>query len=292
MMCASLASAAPSDVIYGKDGWLFFVEDKHDTIGRDTVKDIVQAVKLVEKTGTKIIVLVAPEKSRIYADKLPRATELFSRRYSKFINQLQSSGVDAPDFATPLIKARKASPSVNLYHLQDTHWTPDGTLIIVDEIKKDILRRQIDLSDLPTVEYSRTSVQETNLGDLGIRAQNPELKPAPYRKYVYELKVPATDSLLDDTHKIGIALVGTSYSQSFTTLPEALQASLHHEVISVGIGGGGIWQPLSTYLNSDSYKLNPPKLLIWEFPGNHIWVDHLDGWFDKEIVPAVKRLKK
>ncbi|MBB5910778.1 alginate O-acetyltransferase AlgX-related protein [Actinoalloteichus hymeniacidonis] len=131
-----LILAESSEVIEGKDGWLYL---GYDVEGKcDPYRDLDQSIaslrelrRVVEESGRELIVLIAPDKSTIVPEYLPDeypdlecarvATEDFWARVPAETGALDlRAALRQPDPAP-----ESGRPA---YHLMDTHWTDEGAI--------------------------------------------------------------------------------------------------------------------------------------------------------------------
>jgi len=121
----------------GKDGWLF-LGDRWDHCVKTltgemffTAKEIQKRVSmysdmrdLAEKRGMEFHLMVAPNKSTIYAEYLPSSVIPAKNRFvTPLIKALQAAGIDVFDSA-PVVKQAKSKGC--MYLRTDTHWNRYG----------------------------------------------------------------------------------------------------------------------------------------------------------------------
>jgi alginate O-acetyltransferase complex protein AlgJ len=128
------------DVVVGQDGWLFYAADKileqhtgTNIFRSDELENWVRQMEKnrdwLEKRGIAFLVLVAPDKTTIYPEKLPD----FPRRpgsptrLEQLVARLRTSTLDFVDPRTALLEAKELGYKV--YFEGDTHWTQRGALI-------------------------------------------------------------------------------------------------------------------------------------------------------------------
>ena len=130
-------SPLPDRALFGKDGWLFYMQpgamQKYEGIcdipdeQLHWVADRLERRRLwLEAQGIQYILMIPPEKSVIYADKLPDRIEQFGEpscldRLLKRLNE--RSGLKVVDIRGVLKDARQMR---DVYYTTDTHWNPVG----------------------------------------------------------------------------------------------------------------------------------------------------------------------
>jgi alginate O-acetyltransferase complex protein AlgJ len=124
-------------VIQGKDGWLFLGDDVQircttHTVATNVVARMKRLSGLITASGRKFLVMIAPDKTSVYPQYLPKnylgrdcAPPYTANFWSAFDRNPTPGYVDA---RTPLINAAKSS-EIPLYRPKDTHWDMEGISI-------------------------------------------------------------------------------------------------------------------------------------------------------------------
>jgi alginate O-acetyltransferase complex protein AlgJ len=63
---------------------------------------------------------------------------------------------------------------------------------------------------------------------------------------------------------VEIALVGSSFTYPAYGFQDALRYTLQRNFLAVSKPEQGPWAGMLEYLNSEAFKKNPPKLIVWE----------------------------
>jgi alginate O-acetyltransferase complex protein AlgJ len=153
--------AGESQVIEGKDGWLFFLPElRHLAAGTfwgeqaagvskasrpewaDPLPIIVEFSEQVKQAGGELIFVPVPPKAVIYPDKLPDGAPVdLSKRsddsHAEFMGLLRSKGVNVVDLAPLFLAHRKAQGDGEaelLFCRTDTHWSPRGCEVAASAI--------------------------------------------------------------------------------------------------------------------------------------------------------------
>lgn len=146
----AFGGSATPQVLEGKDGYLF-LKDAFDAAcnGHGTPATISNNVKrfaeIVQESGRKIVVSVAPDKSSILTDKLPDGNVQDECHRIKQDQIWQSlSNADIPGYVD-LRSALRKEVQINrrpLYFRQDSHWNQEGSLVgvrqVVEKFKSNI----------------------------------------------------------------------------------------------------------------------------------------------------------
>ena len=133
--------SANSQVISGKNGWLFYSETLNDFTGSCTLTDdeivkitasMIRIKEFCVKNGAELCIVVVPNKNEIYSENMPlyykKNTE--DGNIDMLLRSINEAGIDAPDLRTLF----KGLP--DLYYKTDTHWNAKGAAILSDYISR------------------------------------------------------------------------------------------------------------------------------------------------------------
>ncbi len=273
-------------VVVGADGWLFTDEEFACPAGfgahmKDNLTFISNVAGRFARQNTKLAVVLVPAKVRVYADHLGSQAVPSCRHnvYSDTLHYLQGHGIPAVDLLPAMSAEAKNKP---LYLKTDTHWTPDGARLAAyqtAETVKGISRLSLDKKDF--TNNSGDAMEHD--GDLmryipGVSA--PDITPDSIKKFVTIAKSEkASDADLFGNATPTTVLVGTSYSaNSLWNFEGFLKESLQTDLLNMADEGQGPFTVMEKYLKSQSYKDNPPGLVIWEIPERYVPAPaHLKG---------------
>lgn len=280
LMASSVGAHAQEKApgIIGQNGWLFynheFVRSAPDV---DISIDLIaRAVKALEANGTRVLVALAPVKSRIYAEHLPPShpmTDDHRADYGRMIQKFAAAGVATADINTAFMNSPKRTDEFPLYFRHDTHWSATGALLaaetIRDAIQANPALQQVFAATKPTKHTLVWATQRFPMvGDLV--QQLPPGSPAIDKEMIAAFEVTKEGggaALLGNADVSGVALLGSSYTAGWTHFPKAVSYALQRDVPSVSITADrGQWFGLDTYLRNDAFQTSRPKLLIWEMP--------------------------
>ncbi|WP_205621228.1 alginate O-acetyltransferase AlgX-related protein [Pseudomonas cremoricolorata] len=268
---ASAALADDSSIILrGSDGWLFpgwgsltEVDSRGINDSTALIKDAQQALAA---RGIKLQVLVLPDKTRFYPDKLPAGKSLspaVQQRYKTILSSLRQAGISAIDDEQVLRQLKDKGTDV--FYRTDQHWTQpaaDATAVATAEQ----VRR-----DVPTLKGNAGSgmalgseFKERRFGDLAERFLTPDQRKETGRETFTVRRQVAADSLLGDT-PAPLHVTGHSMVQPYFGFPQKLSNSLDRPVsVNWKPGNVGQWIMLLEYLESADFKRNPPQVLVWQ----------------------------
>lgn len=149
-------------VLGGKDGWLFFGGDVAGACApkaplASTLAGLDRFTTMVQRSGRKVVFVVAPDKSTLNPDKLPSSylgDDCMPAAKKRFWETLTASPPTGyVDIWTPLEQLRaKGTPGV--WRPSDTHWTGLGAAVyaqhVVDAIQPGLWQRSELVATGPT----------------------------------------------------------------------------------------------------------------------------------------------
>lgn len=279
---SSVFAAEASVGIVGKNQWLFYryeLSDQSDAAATDQALDLISRFnRVLAAKGIALAVAMVPLKMRIYAEHLPDQIKLnpyMTTNYERMSNLLRKSGVAVLDLNTAFLNSPKRSSSSPLFYRLDTHWSLDGAMVAAEAVKRDI-------ESTPSLKkvFRATPEERFNLvvGKRQIPSQGRDLigqLPSNAPDYDYEHVMPVSvvrvrppeTQLFGADSASGVALLGSSYSKDWTGFADALRYVLQRNIFSMGVGADqGSWVGMESYLRSDAFQVQTPKLLIWEMP--------------------------
>lgn len=165
-----------SDVMIGRDGWLFYAGDNmidHARATKSYTPDQLAAWKeLLEgrrdwcaKRGIKYIFAVPPDKHSIYPEYLPEwMTRVGNQtKYDQFVAYMKAhSNVPVVDLRPALLEAKKTQRT---YLFTDTHWNWYGGFIAYQTVIKNLSAQMPELKPLTVDAFEQKFRQEPG-GDL------------------------------------------------------------------------------------------------------------------------------
>ncbi|MBC3919013.1 cell division protein FtsQ [Undibacterium sp. CY18W] len=232
-------------------------------------KIITQTASDLQKRGIKLVVAVVPDKTRIEHDHLCglHRPPGFATRVDDWVKILTASKVDTLDF-TPTL----AAMTEERYYRSDSHWNEHGSNAAAKALAEHL--QALNLVDKPKASPDPKAIQSSRVersGDL-MRVSNLEGLPAwvrPATEVTQISKVApvtvASDDLFGDAGLPPVALVGTSFSRASNFSP-FLSQHLGSPVANLAKDGGDFDGAAYAYLNSNEFKTQAPKVVVWEVP--------------------------
>lgn len=161
-----LSTSPAEDVIYGKDGWLYYAETLNDyqnyaTLTEEEAAQIAQTIAdmqaYCEAKGATFLFTIAPNKNSLYPENMP-ARYLQSDspgNYELVEPYLKEYGVNYADLFTFL-----SGQGETLYLRTDSHWTNRGAALAHDFLMESL--------GLPYTAFGEAdyTTEETHRGDL------------------------------------------------------------------------------------------------------------------------------
>ena len=288
---ALLASTANADsssmVLQGQQGWLFpgwgSLTDV-DNKGIDTSTALInEAHQALAARNIKLQVLLLPDKTLFYQDKLPAGKALSAAvqaRYPLILNKLKQSGISTFDDFGVLSQVKASGKDV--FYRTDQHWTQaaaDATAVATAaQIKQDepSLKGNAGTGMKLGSEY-----KERRFGDLAELFLTPEQRKATGRETFLVRRQEASGGLLDAA-AAPVHVTGHSMVQPYFGFPQKLSNLIDRPVsVNWKPGNLGHWIMLLEYLESADFKNNPPQVLVWQmFEPSYAYGPNAPGIWD------------
>ncbi len=130
-------------MLFHNDGTEFYEENKNKKVINKAVDFISQLkANLKEKYNIEMVFMIIPDKFTIYKDFVEDSAE-YDEFIPKFQNKLDEAGIMYIDIFSKYVEYRREDDSELLYYRSDTHFTPLGKQIVVDETVKFILENKL-----------------------------------------------------------------------------------------------------------------------------------------------------
>lgn len=284
-------------VAHGTDGWLFFADDIHyvtapgfldlNTIRRhsenrraDPIAAITDFHRQLHQRGLTLILMPVPVKPVIYpehfAPNYPHAGEAAENpSYDQFLERLEQLGVLVCDL-TPAFMAARRQQADPLYLARDTHWSPRGVELAVQELVRLIDARQLSLPLRNSLSLATVPVPLQGRGDL-TSMLDPNDRSRGQSVTVQRVTADGRNLALAET--ADILILGDSFTNIYSQadlgwgesagLAEQLAVALQQPIDLISRNGDGAWatrQQLRTNLLRDRPgQLDGKRLVIWQF---------------------------
>ena len=274
---ATVRAEEPEGIV-GKKDWLF---NKYEVLRSTDAAQTAQSIELIGRfnrvlmaNGVSLALTMVPLKMRIYSEYLPdsvKFTDYMAGNYEQISKALQAAGVTLIDLNTPFMSSPKRNSDTPLFYRLDSHWNLTGAMLGAETIKAGIDANKVlkgAHAATPEVVY-KMSVGKRKLPSKGrnlialLPRNSGPFTPEQFTP-VSVTRVPALSE--DSRSPIGITVAGSSSSQEWTGFVDALRYVLQRDILNVSVHGLiGPWAGMESYLRSDAFQANAPKLLIWEW---------------------------
>lgn len=274
---ATVHSEEPEGIV-GKNEWLF---NKYERLISTDAAQTAESIDLIGRfnkilmaNGVRLVVTMVPLKMRIYAEYLPdnvKLTDYMASNYEQIGKALQTGGVAFIDLNTPFLNSPKRNSETPLFFRLDSHWNLTGAMLGAETIKAGIDANKILKGALDTTPVAAYGIK---IGNRKLPSKGRNLLavlPRNSGPFVPEQFAPVSvtraQALSENSPlSIGITVAGSSSSKEWTGFVDALRYLLQRDILNVSVTGDiGPWVGMETYLRSDAFQANPPKLLIWEW---------------------------
>jgi len=285
-------------LVAGQDGWIFRTSRDLRTdfnLKPSTINYLKDLQNAFEEKDITFVMLFAPTRGLIHHDKIAKG-------------DLEKFGFTQPDqvwsdYLTTVKNAQSKKlnivglPQIELgadfFYKRDHHWNPTGAKRTAEELAKAIkempVYETLSKEDFTTREigpYDFSGTSDKVFKNVCDTIQPPEK----ITKFVTEKTETAVDSddLFGSVAEPEVVLLGTSNSTmepSFANFEGFLKEQLSTDILNMSVSGGGIDTAMISYLNSDHFKENKAKLVIWEVPGYYDLNNHIG--FYRQATPAI-----
>lgn len=295
-------------LVQGRDGWLFRSEaDLQVQFGPtpEGLQRLASFHRELQKRGVELVLVVQPPRGLMHADKLKDSGYAYDAAtarasYERTLREVRALGIAVPALETLLTTQGEE----DYFWRADHHWTPDGTRRTARLVADQVLQLKA---------YADVRRQRFVTHREGVLARGGTLSHAAAdlcgfggpKQYVARYVTEPADSdgdaagLLGDDSVPQIALVGTSNSGAAYNFSGFLSEYLSADVLNASVLGGGMDGAMLSYLPSEEFRKNPPKILIWELQHFHNLGDPLfyrqamplmdDGCNDRDGDPLLER---
>jgi len=282
LCCALLTSTLGMAIVHaeetagivGKNEWLFY---KYELLkatdaaqAAETIEIIGRFNKVLMANGVRMALSMWPIKMRIYSEYLPdsvKLTDYMAGNYQQTSKALQAVGVTLIDLNTPFMSSPKRNSDTPLFFRLDSHWSPIGAMLGAETIKAGIdankvLKQALDAT--PKVEY-KISADKRKLPSRGRDLLTALPRNSGHFAPEQFTPVSVTRAQAESKdNRTGITVAGNSASRDWTGFVDALRYVLQRDILNVSVKGDiGPWVGMESYLSSDAFQANTPKLLVW-----------------------------
>lgn len=270
IISASALAQTSTMVIVGKDSWLFPGWGSLTTVdvaGVDSSVTLIQAARdALAKRGVQLVVLMLPDKTLFYSDKLPAGKVLSPEvrvRYQTIQGKLTKAGIKT--FDDERVLRSLAEQGQDVFYRTDQHWTQvaaDASAVATAQLVKQVAPQ---LKGSPGSGMTLgADTTERRYGDMAELFLTPAQRTTIGREAFKVRKTSAGQSLIDDS-LAPVHVTGHSMVQPYFGFPQKLSQQLDRPVsVNWKPGNVGPWIMLMEYLESPDFKKNTPQVLVWQ----------------------------
>nr|WP_244109452.1 twin-arginine translocation pathway signal [Burkholderia anthina] len=264
------AQQTSSIVINGKDGWLFpgwGSLTQVDVRGIDNSTQLIaQARDLLAARGVKLEVLLLPDKTLFYEDRLPDGRALspeVKARYGQIVSKLAQAGI--PTFDDAAVLRRVKSSGQEVFYRTDQHWTQVAADATAEATAAMIGRDVSKLDGRPGTGMTLGQLfNERRYGDLAELFLTAEEKKQVGRE-VYSVRRQTDGQSLVDDAPAPVHVTGHSMVQPYFGFPQKLSSLIDRPVsVNWKPGNVGPWIVLLDYVESPAFRQERPQVLVWQ----------------------------
>ncbi|MBU6234407.1 MAG: hypothetical protein KGQ41_01065 [Alphaproteobacteria bacterium] len=287
-------------LVRGKEDWIFrtVVAGKTDfSLGEKSLALFKTLQEKLKQKGTDLVLVLPPTAGGAVNSEFltPEAIAqykfdpaLAKKNYAAEIEQLKAAGINAvgvTDF--PEGKA--------FFYRRDHHWNPDGAKASAVKAAE-FIKTLPSYAALPKTEFVTKEAGKEDYKGAYVKAfmtickKRPPVEKVTVFKTEQKAGKAGEADLFGDSAGAPIVLVGTSNSApdpNVANFDGFLKEATSLDVENRAIAGAGVDTALLSYLNSDDFKTNPAKILVWEIPGYYD-LDKVVGPALAQAIPAVK----
>lgn len=268
---------ATEGAVVGKDGWLFTSEELVSTPKfaaniQSSADQIAQVHAEMEARGVRLLTVIVPDKADVYAEQLgvTRVSSVVDRR-GLLTSALTAQGVAVLDATVALEQTKSAGDA---FMRDDTHWSPRGSQAVAKAVSDRVASLEFTKTKVTTQATGARDFDGDLLAYVPTGLLRPLLGPEQSQIEQFETTVAATTSLFGDA-PVDVVLVGTSFSAKPDWHFEGfLKRALQADILNFADEGRGPFAPMDAFLASDTFKNQPPKLVIWEIPARYTSKEH------------------
>ena len=266
--CDGLARLGYMPVVEGRGGVFFRVHpDLHNfyPFSDETVERLGELSDALATGGTRLIYLPVPTKSLAMPAALTPEAEDFgfdpalaTTVYRDILKRLEDRGIATVDVRKPMVQAQGGAPT---YFRSDHRWSAEGARLAANAVAARLAALNLEIPGTGTYQ-TEPSGEVTLTSNMFAQIQQHCQNPIPPVTTSAFVTPPAPD-----VAAAPLVVVGTEYSDvntgNFTSYLSRASGLL---VAGYSVPGGGGFAAISSYLTSDAFRTNRPKVLIWEVP--------------------------
>lgn len=304
-----LSGEPGSNVLVGRDGWLFYLPTVRFLVEsfppltdrqpdfQDPFAAVIDFHRQLADRGIQLLVVPVPGKASIYPERVSSLAGpegiADSSHTLEFISRLNDAGIPTIDLIETFHQERRRVRSTGgepLYLSQDTHWTPEGAGLAAQAVAQRVLREGWVTAG--SKEYGQKAVPVARRSDILRMARSPSIERlfTPQEVTCRQVFESDTGNLYQDDAESPVLVLGDSFLRIYQTdNPKAagflahLARNLRRPVASI-VNDGGASTLVRQQLSRNPDLLEGKKLVVWEFVERDLRFG-LEGW-QKTSIPS------
>jgi alginate biosynthesis protein AlgX len=285
-------------LIPGQNDWIFRTKNDFRTdwkIEDQTLKSILELQKAMRTHNAELILVISPVRGMVHSDALLAADQKKYKldnpqqiwdNYENFINDMRVQGVN-------MIGLNRSEVNDQFFYKRNHHWSSAGARATAQKVAG-VVKSMPQYAKIPKINFVSEAAPAKKYKSSYDRAFQKicgTRVPLEQAQNYTTAPTDATQSkqaLFEDKTDPQIILLGTSNSvnkSSEANFDGFLKEYLSADVLNLAVAGAGIDTSLIAYLNSDSYKNNELKIVLWEIPGYYS-LDTMNNTVFKQAIPA------
>ncbi len=273
------------------NGWLFRTEiDWKTQFGPSPERyaELKRFNDTLKAKGVQLVLVYVPTRGLMHGDKLTEAQknnfplQQAREQYKNTLMRLRTTGTIVPDLSLMFAKEHD-----NFFFKRDHHWTSYGARLTAEIVAEEIKKQRVYAS-IPRMEF-QTQVS-------GVLRRIGTHQTAYKKICAYDIGDQVIDAFTTESSgaeadlfgesKTDVTLVGTSNSKGAMEYNFAgfLKQNMSIDIDNVAMAGARYDGALIQYLPTEDFQKNPPKILIWEVPGQYSLDNEL---FYRQVIPLI-----
>lgn len=278
--CSHLDNDPIMPIFEGEDGVFYRIYSDlrmYHPFSDTTVELLGQLSDVLRENGTTLVFLPVPTKSQVMQEYMTDRSELYgfdhgiaTAIYKDIVDRLNTRGLITIDGQDAL---REGDPANWPFFGPDFHWTAEGARRAAVAIDQELERRNLyEGLTRKTFETVETGEEVAFSGLRRViqkqcRETIPQATTMTYETTATEGGDSAAVDLFGNAASIDLVLIGTSFSDMEISHFEGwLKQYTGLEVINYAITGGNQYGAMLSYLTSQDFRDNRPRILVWENP--------------------------
>jgi alginate biosynthesis protein AlgX len=286
-----------STLIPGKDGWVFRTNNdfrKDWAADQATISRLLALQSAMRVHNAELVTLMPPVRGMVHAKEMQDADRVKYgmndtsawEAYEGFIRDLRQAGVN-------IVGINRREVNDQFFYKRNHHWSARGAHIAAQKAAQAI-KPMSQYAAIPKVTYASQplppSEYKSSFAKAFEKICGTQIGTEPAQNYQTAPAGSANseNALFSGDAEPQVILLGTSNSvndSSEANFDGFLKEFLSTDVLNLSYTGAGIDTSIMAFMNSEHYKNDKPKIVIWEVPGYYDF-DEMNETLLSQIIPA------